>query len=175
MAPAPAAPANRGLIIGLVAGVVVVVAALVVGIVLVTHKTTTTATTASSGLPPSTSLSEFESDVKTQLGEAEPKGFAVAGVGSVVCNMPRVWQPGATFQCFAYSSTSPEGLGVVDVTVETTQPGDVYDDNLSWRPAAAAGNTGSGNSGSGSSGTGTSGSGNSGNSGSGNSGSSRTQ
>lgn len=44
------------------------------------------------------------------------------GAGSVSCNLPGSWTPGATFKCFVYRG-SGKGLGVVNGTVLHNESG----------------------------------------------------
>jgi hypothetical protein len=92
--------------------------------------------TSSSGIASGPSLSALTSDVKAYIVGSGPGDFDVSGVDSVVCNPPGSWQAGATFTCFAYSSTQSE-LGQLDGTVEPDSPSGEYRWNARWIPATS--------------------------------------
>jgi hypothetical protein len=86
-------------------------------------------------LPPNTTLQSFQNQLEGKLKAPQPGGFAVTGIGSVVCNMPHVWAAGNMFTCYVYDNNSNE-LGTVAGTVTTTQPGNVFNDDVTWKPAS---------------------------------------
>jgi hypothetical protein len=154
-------------LIGGIAAVVVII--LVIVLVLVTKKPANQATVAASNLPPNKTLQQFQRQIKDQLLEPEPGGFAVTGVNEVDCNMTQVWNVGNRFKCFAYDSTGNE-IGAVDGTIEPSTPSHPDNANLGWTPdpgySGNTGNTGLGNTGN-TGNTGHTGLGNTGNTGTG--------
>lgn len=101
-----------------------------------------TTTTAPSTVVPQTSLAAFEAQLKHKLLAPQPAGFAVSGVDTVQCSLPRAWIPGKVFNCYSYDVHGSE-IGDLQITVESTQPGQAWDANLDWQPSAAyAGNSG---------------------------------
>jgi carbon monoxide dehydrogenase subunit G len=98
----------------------------------------TTQVPVSSGVIPGSggiTVSSLESSVKAQLVEAQPGGFGVTGVASVVCNPPTDWVPAGTFTCFVYQSNG-NGLGEVDSTVEPTGSDGTVNWNAEWNPTS---------------------------------------
>lgn len=79
------------------------------------------------------SLSDLTANVQAQITGSGTDGFNVSGVGSVVCNPPSSWQPGATFTCYAYDSSNSE-LGEYDGTVEPNDGSGNYRWNAHWIP-----------------------------------------
>jgi hypothetical protein len=86
--------------------------------------------TSSESGPP---LSELQATVKGDLTGTGAGRFGVAGVSSVVCNPPKVWQPGNTFTCFAYDSSQSE-LGQLNGTIEPNSASGDYRWNAEWLP-----------------------------------------
>ena len=84
-------------------------------------------------VPGVANLVTFESGIKHQLSSSGADGFSVANVGSVECSMPSSWTPGKVFPCYAYDTDNSE-MGVLQLTIESTQPGDYYNTNVAWQP-----------------------------------------
>jgi Domain of unknown function (DUF4190) len=103
---------------------------LVVTLAVVTPNSDNTST---SGIAFGPSLSALTSDVQAYIVGSGPGHFDVSGVASVVCDPPGSWQAGATFTCFAYSSSQSE-IGQLDGTVEPNSSSGEYRWNARWIP-----------------------------------------
>jgi carbonic anhydrase/acetyltransferase-like protein (isoleucine patch superfamily) len=77
------------------------------------------------------SLSGLTSSVRAQIAGNGPDSLKVPGVASVVCNPPSTWQTGASFTCFAYSSTGST-LGKYEGTVAPNSSSGQYEWNATW-------------------------------------------
>jgi hypothetical protein len=112
-----------------------IVLATILGVVVIAgvalHVTSQSPSTKS--VVPGTSLVAFEAQMKTELGEAQPTGWAVSGVSSVTCALPQAWVPGTVFDCTAYDSDG-NGLGTMVVTIQSTAPGAPWDTSNLWQP-----------------------------------------
>jgi hypothetical protein len=84
---------------------------------------------------PGLTLTQFEDAMATKLRSPAPGGFAVTGITTVQCALPGSWTSGDVFPCYVYDKTGA-GIGELQVTVESTQPGYAYNANLSWQPNA---------------------------------------
>ncbi len=121
--------------------VVVVLAVIVAGAYLVYRHDnrssggSSTLPSVTTGIPGSGGLTaaELTSNAKNQIIGPAPRGFAVKGVASVICNPPTSWTPGSTFTCFVYASNGT-GLGQYDGTVEPNDSNGNYRWNAEWVP-----------------------------------------
>jgi hypothetical protein len=86
-----------------------------------------------SGLPPNTSLSSFEANLKGQLAYVGPAGFSTGGITQAICNPPQRWASGQEFICYGYD-VDQNVVGEAKLVVEPTQPGKRYNYNVDWFP-----------------------------------------